>query len=80
MIVLQIIQALLDKHRGQGSYEKSILRMRLGNKVIRYFDLKEKEHLSESSNHHNLCSRKAFRLEDVEKHYCNEQEDGQSTF
>lgn len=54
--------------------------MRLGNKVIRYFDLKEKEHLSESSNHHHLQSRKEFKLEDVEKHYCNEQEDGETSF
>lgn len=54
--------------------------MRLGNKVIRYFDLKDKEYLSESSNHHHLHSKKEFRLEDVEKHYSIEQGDGQSSF
>lgn len=55
-------------------------RINSGNKVIRYFDLKEKEHLSEPSNHHHLHSRKKFRVGDMEKHYSNKQGDGQTSF
>lgn len=54
--------------------------MSSGNEAIRYFDLKEKDHLNESSKHHHLHSRKAFRVEDVEKHYSNAQGHGQTSF